>query len=470
MNLEELIAAFEDGDISDDGYNELLEIIQNDEEARTYFLRYMESAGIIKEQLSEEQNADELARRCIALSKADRASQKQQTLDSIQRKRQRRSKAPKKKTSYQALWIAVAASILVFMGLFLVGNDSNGQNTDQRIVQDSIGSWEITSGLFTLNNNTLDKKADCRDNDNLRGNGTIVLTLNDKSTFTLSGNIHLDIHALSDTSMLELAHGNVAARVSKQNNNHVVGVITKHLQVKVIGTAFDVIADNDHSEVVVSEGNVSVKDFISGKESLLSAGEKIAVQKRKPNDKDFLAQVHLFGSVKPIINNQQALIDLKTDEWSNWHGAALYSQEKFKLGDKAITLSGKVKIEQTDSSCIASMFIASSLPQKHDEEGQSENFQRIALMDVNKHVATRLNGGGQVSSWRDNDGLVFDRWFQVEMSVSKQRFSVRLDGQEVHTEELKLPSTEVYVGVRGSTQRNKGSVKVLWKELRLELP
>ena len=180
-----------------------------------------------------------------------------------QRKLARKNKKRQKKSNLSTVFIfaAVAACLLIFLGISYMKSGSNPPVP------------ELTAGEVRSSDGVKLRDLKLSDTIKTQANQEIVLQLKDGSKVTVKSDSSLKYSA-GDESEFYLMGGSLKASVSKQKTGKVI-FKSAHLRAEIVGTEFTFSTSRNHDLFELHEGEVNLQS--SSKKVTLKGGDSVKV-------------------------------------------------------------------------------------------------------------------------------------------------------------------------------------------------
>ena len=170
------------------------------------------------------------------------------------------------------LW-AIAASIAALAGILTVSlRDSNADVATISAIHGPV-QWTTNEGE-TLDQLQPGTAVDGGLLESLLPESWIELAFQDASKLTLSGRSTLMLSA-GERKRFHLREGSLSAEVTPQPENRALVVHTPTAELSVLGTRFDVDAQQDATKLIVNEGTVQLKRLVDGSSTEVTGGHQV---------------------------------------------------------------------------------------------------------------------------------------------------------------------------------------------------
>ncbi len=179
------------------------------------------------------------------------------------------------------LW-AVAASIAVLAAVWaLSSRDSNAEGATISAIHGPV-QWTNNQGQ-TLDQLQPGTTLEGGLLESLLPESWIELAFQDNSRLTLSGHATLMI-AAGERKRLHLRNGNLSAQVSPQPKHQAMVLHTPTAELSVLGTQFDVDAQQDATRLIVNEGRIQLKRLADGSSTEVRGGHQVVAAINDPRE------------------------------------------------------------------------------------------------------------------------------------------------------------------------------------------
>ncbi len=285
----------------------------------------------------------------------------------------------------------------------------------------------------------------------------IELAFQDDSRLTLSGPSTLMISA-GKRKRLHLREGNLSAEVTPQPENKAMMVHTPMAELRVLGTQFDVDAQQDVTKLIVHEGRIQMKRLVDGSSTEVTGGHQVVAAitdprrleavprgKAKKVWQSDLATEVIYGNWSTDFG-KLAIVNLKklvaSGELSTAVGVARY-QDMLRIAAKKGRLRADAK--STSRGHGAKAIVVLSLSMGTDSPiivPESARFRIRGHLEASAEVefgfTTYLSGGrfsGKFSTKRTLQD-VGEEGFDIEIALSAfqashQKFEHTMTGMEI---------------------------------------